>query len=89
MFRIIKKPELSPGRAVAAQFIAVVAALIAAAVIVALLGYNPFEFYGNLVKGALGSVYRVRATFNKAIPLVILTPRAVLKICYPAQCYVI
>ncbi|MBR2181623.1 MAG: ABC transporter permease [Oscillospiraceae bacterium] len=73
MFRIVKKPELSPGRAVAAQLFAVVAALIAAAVIVALLGYNPFEFYGNLIKGALGSVYRVRATFNKAIPLVILS----------------
>lgn len=73
MFRIVKKPELSPGRAVAAQLLAVVAALVAAAVIVALLGYNPFEFYGNLVKGALGSVYRVRATFNKAIPLVILS----------------
>lgn len=66
MFRIVKKPELSPGRAVAAQLFAVVAALLAAAVIVALLGYNPFEFYGNLVKGALGSVYRVREQGNSA-----------------------
>lgn len=73
MFRIVKKPELSPGRAVCAQILAIAVALCAAAVIVLILGYNPLEFYGNLVKGALGSAYRVRATFNKAIPLVILS----------------
>ena len=76
MFRIVKKPELSPGRAVIAQIFAILVALLAAALIVLILGYNPIEFYGNLVKGALGSAYRVRATFNKAIPLVILSARS-------------
>ncbi|MBQ9986169.1 MAG: ABC transporter permease [Oscillospiraceae bacterium] len=73
MFRIIKKPELSPGRAVLSQILAILVSLCAAAIIVLILGYNPIEFYANLVKGALGSAYRVRATFNKAIPLVILS----------------
>lgn len=73
MFRIIKKPELAPGRAVLSQIMAILVSLCAAAIIVLILGYNPIEFYANLIKGALGSAYRVRATFNKAIPLVILS----------------
>ncbi len=73
MFRIVKKPELSPDKAVGAQILAIVVSLCAAALIVLILGYNPLEFYANLVKGALGSAYRVRATFNKVIPLVVLS----------------
>lgn len=73
MFRVVKKPELSPGKAVGAQIFAIAVSLCAAALIVLILGYNPLEFYANLVKGALGSAYRVRATFNKVIPLVILS----------------
>lgn len=73
MFRIVKKPELSAGRAVGAQVLAIVISLCAAALVVLILGYNPLEFYANLVKGALGTAYRVRATLNKAIPLVILS----------------
>ncbi len=73
MFRIVKKPELSPDRAVLAQILAVVIALVAAGLIVMLMGINPVKFYGDLVRGALGSAYRLRATLNKAIPLVILS----------------
>ncbi len=73
MFRIVKKPELSPVKAVIAQIVAIVVALLFASVIIALLGYNPLDFFGGLIKGSLGSKYKITETIKIAVPLVILS----------------
>ncbi len=73
MIRIIKKPELSPWKAVVAQVIAILAALFVAAIIVSMMGYNPFEFYQKLIDGAIGTEYKITETIKKAIPLIILS----------------
>jgi simple sugar transport system permease protein len=38
-----------------------------------LLGYNPLDIYGRLIAGSLGTVYRLRSTIQKAIPLSVLS----------------
>ena len=73
MFKIVKKPEPSPRRAAAMRIGAILAALVLAAVIMAILGYDPFEVYKNIIVGSLKSGYRLRETINKAIPLTVLS----------------
>ncbi|MBQ3077139.1 MAG: ABC transporter permease, partial [Clostridia bacterium] len=73
MFKIVKKPEGTALSEILISILAVVFALVAAGAVMGLLGYNPFEVYKNMVDGALGSDYRIRATMNKAIPLTVLS----------------
>ncbi len=73
MFRIVKKPELSPLKSVLAQIAAIVAALIFAGIIISIIGYNPFEFFSKLIAGAVGTKYKITETVKIAIPLVILS----------------
>ncbi len=73
MIRITKRPDPSKKVEFMMRLGGILAALVAAAIIMALLGYHPFEVYGNLIRGALGSAYRLKATLNKAIPLVVLS----------------
>ncbi len=73
MLRIVRKPEPSAKKAILSQIISVVAALCAAAIIMLIIGINPLKFYSELINGALATKYRVSATLNKAIPLVILS----------------
>ncbi|MDR1194065.1 MAG: ABC transporter permease [Peptococcaceae bacterium] len=73
MIKITRKAEASFKKALVAQVAAIVAALAAAGLIMAIIGYNPLEVYSQIIAGALGSAYRVRASFNKIIPLVILS----------------
>ena len=73
MFKIIKKPDLSLKQKILLQAISIIAALVAAGIVMAIIGYNPLKVYAEVVKGALTTPYRVKATFNKAIPLIILS----------------
>lgn len=73
MFRIVKKPELSPLKSILAQVAAIVAALVFAGVIIFLIGYNPFEFFSKLIAGAVGTKYKLTETVKVAVPLVILS----------------
>ncbi|MEL7622777.1 MAG: ABC transporter permease [Clostridiales bacterium] len=73
MITITRKPEAPLKTAILMQLLAVLAAILAAGIIMALIGYKPLEVYAQIIKGALGSAYRIRATFNKFIPLVILS----------------
>jgi ABC-type uncharacterized transport system permease subunit len=73
MIRITKRPGLSKKKEFMMRWGGVFGALVAAALVMALLGYNPLEVYGNLIGGSLGSAYRLKATLNKAIPLVVLS----------------
>ena len=52
--------------------LAVIAALIAGAVMLVLLGVNPFVAYAALVDGAFGSPNSIADTFVKATPLLLV-----------------
>ena len=51
----------------------IVLAFLATALAVFILGYDPLLVYRQIFTGALGSAFRIGATLNKAIPLVILS----------------
>jgi len=72
MLRIVKKAEVSPRRAVAQRMGFMLLSLVAAALVIFVLGYNPFQVYSEMVIGALSSAYRLRETIAKAVPLVIM-----------------
>lgn len=73
MFKIVKKDEPSAKKETIMRIMAVIFALIAAAVIMACIGYNPFEIYGKIIEGSLNSGYRIKETLNKTIPLTVLS----------------
>jgi len=73
MFKIVKKAEPSAKKELTMQLLAILFALVATAIVMAFLGYNPMEIYGKIISGSLTSVYRLQATINKAIPLVVLS----------------
>ena len=73
MVRIVKKASVSKKKETRMRIAAVIFALIAAAIIMALLGYNPFDIYAKMIEGSLMSGYRLKETLNKAIPLAILS----------------
>lgn len=73
MIRIVTRDEASPLRDTALRLAAVGAALVASAVMMAAIGYNPFEVFAKIVAGSLASAYRFRETVNKAIPLTVLS----------------
>ncbi|MDR0731420.1 MAG: ABC transporter permease [Treponema sp.] len=67
------KGDASPLREHGLRLAGVLAALIASGLIMLLLGYNPLDIYGRLIAGSLGTAYRLRNTFQKAIPLSVLS----------------
>lgn len=73
MLRIVKKPEAAPLQQTLLRLGAALFALVAAALIMTAMGYNPFAIYGKMVEGSVMSAYRFRETLNKAIPLVVLS----------------
>ncbi|MDR3337716.1 MAG: ABC transporter permease [Treponema sp.] len=75
MIRIEKRPEaaLSKFSNVKRTLVASFAALVAAAIVMVFMGYNPLDIYGKIIEGSLGTAYRFRETVNKAIPLAMLS----------------
>jgi len=73
MLRITAKPEVSGIRENLLRVAAACAAIAASMLIMALMGFNPFEIYKNIIAGSLGSAYRFMQTINKAIPLSVLS----------------
>lgn len=73
MIKIVRKKESSAAQSVLLRIVSVLAALLAAALLIALLGYNPAGVYQNIVLGAVGSKYRFQETISKTIPLVLLS----------------
>lgn len=73
MIRIAAKTEASGKKAILFRAAAILSALAASAVIIAIIGYNPFDVFAKIFKGSLGSSYRFRETVNKAIPLSVLS----------------
>jgi len=73
MIRIAAREEIAGPGEILPRVAAVFAALAASGVIMALMGYNPFEVFGKIVSGSLGTAYRLRETIHKAIPLSVLS----------------
>lgn len=73
MLKIQKKQGLTHKQEVILRISTIIIALIAAGLIMAVLGYNPFTMYSKLIKGALGSKYNFTSTITKCIPLLILS----------------
>lgn len=71
MIRLIKRTDISRGKAVRYQIYAVILALVASAVVILLLGHNPLKVYASMLTGSFGSAHRFEATIIKTIPLVI------------------
>lgn len=73
MLKIQKKQGLTHKQESLLRIGSVVVALIAAGVVMALLGYNPFDLYGKMIKGALGTPFNRSATIEKCIPLLVMS----------------
>ena len=73
MLRIAARSDSSPLRENLLRAAAVLAALAASGIIMACMGYNPFDVFGKIIAGSLGTAYRLRETVNKAIPLSVLS----------------
>ncbi len=73
MFKIVKKTELPALQSALLRFGAAVCALIAASLIMLILGYNPFLVYAKIAEGSAGTLYRITETINKTIPLVVMS----------------
>lgn len=73
MLKIQKKQGLKPWQENTLRVGSVIVAIIAAGIIMAILGYNPIEVYGKMLKGALGSKRNIIYTIEKCIPLLIMS----------------
>lgn len=71
MLKFVKRTETNKKISVRTRLIAVVLALLASAIFILILGLNPIEVYGSMIKGAFGSKYKITQTIIKAIPLVL------------------
>ena len=58
MIKIVSKSEVSPLRQIILRIVAVVFALLCAALIMRIMGYNPIEVYRQIIKGSLDPEYR-------------------------------
>ncbi|ULQ60919.1 ABC transporter permease [Brucepastera parasyntrophica] len=73
MIHIASKRELSMLQENLLRLAAVAIALLASALIMLIMGYNPLDIYAKIISGSLGTAYRFRETVNKAIPLTVLS----------------
>ena len=62
MLKVIKRAEVSSKQAILQKTIAIICALLAVCVIIACIGYNPFEIFYRLIEGSIFSTYRLQET---------------------------
>lgn len=71
--RVEKRPEISPFWRATAPVASIAMALVFGGVFLRLTGYDPFEVYGLMFKGAFGSRYGLIETVVKATPILLAT----------------
>ena len=71
MIRIAKRSDVSKRRNIAARSAAVLLALALSALFIVFLGHDPIKVYISMLEGSFGSLYRVKETVIKTIPLTI------------------
>lgn len=69
LVRIAKRTDISRGKSWAIRAAAIVLALLLGALIMLLLGHNPFLVYGDMIRGSLGTQTGRRETVKIAVPL--------------------
>lgn len=69
LFRVVKRAEKSKREVYLLRFEAVLLSLVAGAVFIMCIGFNPFEIYGTIISGAFRSKMAIQATVKYAIPL--------------------
>jgi ABC-type uncharacterized transport system permease subunit len=69
--QIINRPGTSIKQVITIRVIAIMAAAVVSSFLITLLGYNPLVVFSNMIKGALGSNIRIKATLLEMIPLTI------------------
>ncbi|MCD3350937.1 ABC transporter permease [Clostridium botulinum D/C] len=71
MLRIVKKSEITKSEGIKIRVISVILSLIVVGIFIAILGLDPLNVYMSMIKGAIGSDYKIKQTIIKAIPLLI------------------
>ncbi len=69
--RMVKRADISQGRAWAIRLAAILLALMTGGAFVAALGFNPLSIYGTMISGSLGTKMGLELTAKLAIPLLI------------------
>ena len=71
LFHVVKKTEISYGKAILLSLLAMAIAIVAGGIFILAIGENPFQIYGTIIQGAFRSKLAVRGTVKLAIPLLI------------------
>ncbi len=71
LFHVVKKAEISYGKAVLLSLLAILIAILAGGIFILAIGQNPFQIYGSIIQGAWRSKIAIRGTIKIAIPLLI------------------
>lgn len=71
MFRMIKRADMTPKKAIFIRTSAILMALLTSALFILILGHNPLSVYYSMIVGAFGSAYRLKDTLTITIPLVL------------------
>lgn len=71
LIRIVKKPEITTGKAVLLRVFSFILALVAGGLFILAIGHNPFEVYGEMVKGCFRSKIAFESTVKIIVPLLI------------------
>ena len=69
--RMVKRGDISQGRAWLIRLSAIFLALVTGGVFVAILGFNPFAVYGTMFSGSVGSRMSIELTAKLVVPLLI------------------
>lgn len=72
-FRIVQRDQIGSWQAAAVRVTGILAAFLLAALLLALMGYQPLAAFGAMFKSAFGSAGNLRSTVITAIPLVIMS----------------
>ncbi len=71
MLKIVKNEVVDKKKRIIIQTGAIIAALLATGLIILILGFNPVEFFGRMVNGAIGDAIKIKQSIVGAIPLII------------------
>ena len=74
LFRIVKRAEKNRREVYMLRLEAIILSLVAGAIFIICIGYNPFEIYKTIISGAFRSKMAIQATVKYAIPLTLSSP---------------
>lgn len=69
--RISKRPDITKKQAAGIRMIAVVLSLVFSGITLIFFGLNPFQVFGAIIEGSLGTEMRIESTIVRAVPLTI------------------